>query len=212
MATQLKRRTLLVPLAHAGAASVPAKKEEYRRHALLREGDPVQGKSLFFDERKTGCSRCHTVDGAGGRAGPDLFAVGDKFGRHEIIAAVLEPSASIAVGYSTTTIETRSGQIYTGIIKQVTDLSIELIGADGRSERLAAADILARQTSEVSLMPEGLEAGLTLEEFTALIEYLVSLKQPQSAAMVEHGMPSVIAQLARPMVLEPFIDADFIFE
>jgi putative heme-binding domain-containing protein len=141
-----------------------------------------------------------------------LFAVGDKFGRHEIIAAVLEPSASIAVGYSTTTIETRSGQIYTGIIKQVTDLSIELIGADGRSERLAAADILARQTSEVSLMPEGLEAGLTLEEFTALIEYLVSLKQPQSAAMVEHGMPSVIAQLARPMVLQPFIDADLSFE
>jgi len=39
------------------------------------------------------------VDGSSSKAGPDLFAVGDKFPRRDLIRAVLEPSAEIAVGY-----------------------------------------------------------------------------------------------------------------
>ena len=67
--------------------------------------------------------------GARVKAGPDLFAVGDKLGRREIIEAVLSPSATIAVGYSTTTITTRSGEEYAGVIKDVTDMAVVLMGA-----------------------------------------------------------------------------------
>jgi putative heme-binding domain-containing protein len=195
--------------AHAIAAP---NKDEYRRNAMVREGDAARGKALFFEERRTACSRCHSVDGSGGRAGPDLFAVGDKFGRREIIEAVLAPSATIAVGYSTTTVATKSGEEYSGIIKQATDAFVELRGADAKPVRIATAEIRSQRTSDVSLMPEGLEAALTLPEFTDLIEYLVSLKQPESAAMVEHGMPAEIRQLARPVELQPFIAEDLKFE
>src|SRR5882672_7734081 len=112
---------LIAALPAIRAASTPPSKEEYRRHAMLREGDAARGQAIFFDEQRTGCSRCHSIDGKGGKVGPDLFAVGDKFGRREILEAVLAPSATIAVGYSTTTIGTKSGEEYTGIIKQVTD-------------------------------------------------------------------------------------------
>src|SRR5437773_3385970 len=86
----------------APAAFTPPNKEEYRRFALLREGDAARGKELFADERRAACAKCHSVDGTGSKAGPDLFAVGDKFPRRELIAAVLEPSEAIAVGYGTT--------------------------------------------------------------------------------------------------------------
>src|SRR5437879_3918190 len=111
--TKRKRRTysatsgavcLLIiasPCAARGALT-PPNKEEYRRFALLREGDAARGKELFADEHKAACAKCHSVDGKGGKAGPDLFAVGDKFPRRELIDAVLEPSAAIAVGYGTT--------------------------------------------------------------------------------------------------------------
>src|SRR2546427_12362293 len=115
---------------------------------MIREGDAARGQALFFDERRTGCSRCHSVDGKGGKAGPDLFAVGDKFGRGGIIEAVLAPSATIAVGYSTTTVETKSGEEYTGLIKQVTDAGIEVMGADARPVRVATPDIQWQHTSE----------------------------------------------------------------
>ncbi len=179
---------------------------------MTQEGAPARGKALFFDTRRTACSNCHSVDGQGGKAGPDLFAVGDKFGRREIVESVLSPSATIAVGYSTTTLETKSGQEHMGIIKQATDGWIELIGADGRLVRVATADIQAQHTSEVSLMPEGLETALAPAEFTDLIEYLVSLKQPESATMVEQGMPSVIQQLGKPVALQPLIAEELRFE
>ena len=60
----------------------------------------------------------------------------------------------------------------------------------------------------VHSMPEGLQAGLTLQEFTDLIEYLVTLKQPASARMIEHGMPSVIQPLARPVAVGRHDDAE----
>jgi putative heme-binding domain-containing protein len=185
---------------------------EYRRHALLREGDAAKGRSIFFEWQSASCAQCHTTDGRSGKAGPDLFAVGDKFGRREIIESVLAPSASIAVGYSATSIETTTGEEYVGVIKQATDDWIELRGVAAQPVRIAASDIQHQRTSEVSLMPEGLHAALTMQEFTDLIEFLVSLKQPESATLVEHGMPGVIEPLAKPVALRPIIPEGLKFE
>jgi len=186
--------------------------EEYRRFALLHEGTPSSGRQLFNDERKTACSKCHTVDGTAGRAGPDLFAIGDKFGRREIIDSILSPSQTIAEGYAATTVETRDGDVYTGIIKRATDSWIELMGGDALPVRIEAREIVRRSNSEISLMPDGLVSGLSLQEFTDLIEYLVSLKQPQSASLVENGMPEKIRSIANPIRLEPFPDDAFKFD
>ncbi len=203
---------ILAAIPVLGGALIPTNLEVYRHQAMVRQGDPARGMKIFGDEQRTGCSRCHTVDGKGGKAGPDLFAVGDKFGRREIVESVLAPSATIAVGYSTTTLETKSGEDYTGIIRQATDAWIELMGADAKLVRVATADIQYRRTSEVSLMPEGLQGGLTPEDFADLIEYLVSLKQPESAAMVEHGMPAVIPQLDRPVAFRSMFAEELKFE
>jgi putative heme-binding domain-containing protein len=185
---------------------------EYLNFALRREGDGERGRALFADEQRLACSKCHTVDGSAAKAGPDLFAIGDKFGRREIIDAVLTPSATIAVGYSTTIIQTRSGEEISGIIKQATAEWIELMSADARRVRIPTVQIMEWRTSEISLMPEGLQNSLTVQEFADLIEYLVSLKQPESAATLAHGMPSQIPALAHGIELEPFIKDDLAFE
>jgi putative heme-binding domain-containing protein len=185
--------------------------EEYRRFALVHEGDLQHGK-LIFAEQRIACSKCHSVDGSASKAGPDLFAAGDKFGRGDIIDAVLKPSASIAVGYNTTSVETKSSDEVSGIIKQATTDWMELMGADGKLVRIATAEIARQFTSEVSLMPEGLQAGLSLQEFTDLIEYLVSLKQPESSVMLAHGMPGEIAELAHPVTFQPFPNRELHFE
>ena len=41
--------------------------------------------------------------------------------------------------------------------------------------------------------------------FADLIEYLVSLKQPDHALTSHHGMPDVIPSLARLVALRPFL-------
>jgi len=152
------------------------------------------------------------VDGLGGKAGPDLFAIGDKYGRREIIDSVLTPSAVIAEGYATTIVETKSGEAYQGVIKQATGSEIELLGGDAKPIRILTSDIQEQRTSEISLMPEGLDTGLTPEEFTDLIEYLVSLKQPENLERVHHGMPSTIAPISPAIRLRPFHNDELKFE
>lgn len=175
---------------------------------MTREGEPARGRALFADEQRLGCVKCHTLDGHGGNAGPDLFSAGDMFSRSELIDAVLLPSAKIAVGYSTTIVEDQSGEEYEGVLKQVTDEWIELMGGDGRRTRIATATIRTQRGSDRSLMPEGFEAGLSFQEFDDLIEYLVSLKQPAHTLTHDRGMPESIPSLARPVVLRPFLASD----
>ncbi len=83
---------------------------------------------------------------------------------------------------------------------------------DATRVRIDHAAIESRQFSEISLMPEGLHESLTEEEFADLIEYLVNLKQPANASMVQHGMPAVIGALSPPVALQPFHEAKLDFQ
>ncbi len=184
-------------------ASVP-NLDAFRRHASTREGDVARGAKLFADETRLACAKCHSVDGTASKAGPDLFAVGDKFGRRDLVEAVLLPSASIAPGYGTVVVETTAGVQYQGVLKQATVAGIQLMGGDGKLVSITNSDIRSQQGSTVSLMPDGLQAGMSLQEFTDLTEYLTTLKQPESALAGNRGMPRVIPILKQPVTVRPF--------
>ena len=83
----------------ASCAQAPARSpslDAFRKFALTHEGDVARGARLFADEQRLACSKCHSLDGRASKAGPDLFAVGDKFGRRDLVEAVLVPSATTA--------------------------------------------------------------------------------------------------------------------
>src|SRR5437764_6135723 len=108
----------------------------YENFAMTHQGDAAHGKSLYLDEGKLACAKCHTIDGKGGKAGPDLFAIGDKFGRKDLCQAILSPSATIAVGYSTTIVQIKSGDVIEGIVKESDDRGVGLMGADAKLIRI----------------------------------------------------------------------------
>ena len=197
--------------AQASSADPARQLREYRDFAMGHDGNAARGQELFNDEQRTACVKCHSVDGSSSKAGPDLFALGDKFPRRELIRAVLEPSAEIAVGYGTTTVETKSDEEFQGIIKETTADFVDLIGADGKHVRIATQDIKVQRGSTVSLMPEGFQAGISREEFTDLIEYLVTRKQPESALTSNRGMPADISELTRPIAVRPFFSEQLRF-
>jgi len=159
-----------------GQSASPA---DYAAFALKTPGNPQRGRDLFLNSPKALCATCHTLDGSAAKVGPDLSAAGVKFPRAELVRAVLEPSSSIAIGFGATVIATRSGEEHTGVVRQATDSTTELVVADGTRLRIPAADILSQRTSPLSLMPEGLQAGLTLPEFADLIAFLASLQPAQ---------------------------------
>ena len=198
--TQVTARSAAPPLALTRAA--------YADFAMQHEGNALRGKELFANESRSVCSVCHSVDGTSAKAGPDLSCVGDKFPRRELIRATMEPSASIAVGYGTTIVETKAGEQVQGVIKQSTNAWLELQGANGQAIRVPTSDIKEQRTSEVSLMPEGLEAALTHQEFADLIAYLETLRQPVNAFASTQGMPAQIPVAAHAVDLQPLFSAD----
>jgi putative heme-binding domain-containing protein len=184
---------------------------EYRDFAMGHDGNAAHGRELFNNEERPACVKCHSVDGSASKAGPDLSAIGDKFPRWELIRSVLEPSATIAVGYGTTIVELKSGDEVQGVLKESTADAIELTGADGKRVRIATRDITAQRGSTVSLMPEGLQAGLSQQDFTDIIEYLFTLKQPENLLTSNRGMPANIPKLAQQVTLQPFLSEDLRF-
>ncbi len=182
--------------------------DEYRRHALTRAGDVVRGATLFADDQRLACAKCHSIDGSAGKAGPDLAAAGDAFGRRDLVESILEPSVRIAPGYGTVLVETRDGRTFQGVLKQADASGLRLMGGDGLLVTIGKDEVLTQDGGNVSLMPEGLHAGLTLQEFTDLIEYLTSLKQPDSALAGHQGMPREIPELVRPVKVRPFFSQE----
>jgi putative heme-binding domain-containing protein len=189
----------------------PLSLRDYRDFANGHDGDPARGREIFFSEQKGACAKCHSVDGSSSKAGPDLFTAGDKFPRRDLITAILEPSASIAVGYGSTIIETKTGDEIVGIIKQSTDRELELKTGDGQSVHVAVTDIKSQRGSNISLMPEGFQTGLSREEFADLIEFLTTLKQPENTLTSNRGMPTEILPLANPVPVRPFLREDLTF-
>lgn len=183
----------------------------YRDVAMGREGNAKRGKEIFNDETRAACAKCHSTDGSSSKAGPDLYAVGDKFPRRDLILAILEPSAAIAIGYGATTVELNDGTELTGIIKQSPDENLDLAIADGKKIRVPTKSIKSQRGNTLSLMPDGLQQTLSREEFSDLIEYLTTLKQPESAVTANAGMPSAIPELAKPVELRPFFNEDLRF-
>jgi hypothetical protein len=62
------------------------------------------------------------------------------------------------------------------LIKAESADSVTLLTAQAKLETVMKSRISARHSSELSLMPDGLHLGLSLEEFADLIAYLESLK------------------------------------
>lgn len=195
-------------LISTGHSETPA---NYVDYSMAHDGDAARGKVLFQNER-VACAKCHTVDGSGGHAGPDLAHIGDKFGRRELIRAVLEPSAEIAVGYETTLIETKDGEEYQGVIKQVGNDWVALMNADGKLTRFENRNIKQRSTGKLSLMPEGLQASLSPEQFADLIAYLETLRKPRDTTDAQRGMPAMIPQASKAANFQSFFTSNVVFK
>jgi putative membrane-bound dehydrogenase-like protein len=158
------------------AVAAPPTAQEYETFALRGAGDPLRGERLFFDENGLACSKCHSAGGKGKTVGPDLTSAGTQFSRAALVENVLYPSKAVREGYAQTIVETRDGETVSGLVQSETADTLSLIDTGGLVHKLGKETISRRSVSSFSLMPEGLQAGLTLEQFSDLIAYLESLK------------------------------------
>jgi putative heme-binding domain-containing protein len=167
----------------------------YARYALATRGDARRGRAVFAGPEGAGCIRCHRVGAEGGDVGPDLSDIGGKFGREHLIESVLEPSRQIVEGYRPTVVATADGRVLTGMVRGETVEELTLLDAEARPRVLRKSDIEERAFADVSIMPEGLTAHLSREQFADLIAYLEGLRPS--------GRPTPGSGVTGPLELPP---------
>ncbi|MFM9017330.1 MAG: hypothetical protein ACKOLZ_07475, partial [Verrucomicrobiota bacterium] len=141
--------------------------------ALKGRGDVKLGQKLFTQQ---GCIACHSVDPAAEQKGPYLGAAGAKFARDYLVDSVLEPGKVVAQGFQTVVFTMKDGAVHNGFVTGEADGRVTLRNIAGQVTLLKRADVKDEKHLPQSMMPAGLAAGLTVEEFTSLVEYLVSLR------------------------------------
>ncbi len=140
--------------------------------AALRIGDVGEGRKLFYG--KATCSMCHSVIDQGGKFGPDLTNIGEIRSQHDILEAILYPSASFAREYETSKVVTKT-TTYSGIIKQQLGETMMMETGPGSSVRISRRDITSIELETVSMMPPGLNKQLSEQEMSDLMAYLSTL-------------------------------------
>jgi putative heme-binding domain-containing protein len=154
--------------------STSAEHEKLTQAALTKAGNVERGRKVFLDVEKSQCLKCHRLNEAGERIGPELTGIGNRFSRIHLIESVLEPSRTIASSYRTWAVALADGRVFTGVLIGETETTITLADNQGRKTTLARADIAAQKAGAMSTMPDGLEKKLTVEEFTDLMAFLAA--------------------------------------
>jgi putative membrane-bound dehydrogenase-like protein len=148
--------------------------------ASLKKGNVGDGRKLFFG--KAICSTCHSIANEGNKFAPDLTNIGEIRSQHDILEAILFPSASFAREYETSRIVTKTNT-YNGIIKEQYPEAIVIETGPGASVRIQRTEINSIEPGTLSLMPPGLDKQLTPQELSDLVAYLVSLPDGASGTI-----------------------------
>ena len=163
----------------AGLNAIPTNRpspDAYFDFATKSNGDAERGEKIFKDRNGVACINCHRVRGEGADIGPDLSGVGAQFDRRALAENVLYPSRAVREGYNVIDIELTDGDTVSGMIRAETSDALSLQTAAGAPQSIPKSKIKSRKSTPVSLMPEGLESGLSLDEFADLISFLQSLR------------------------------------
>ena len=173
-----QRRRLLresSPAIMARAAKFIGDEEYSNRKAVVEDwlnklpamGEVARGRPVF--ERL--CAQCHALSGIGHHVGPDLAATAHR-SVEDLLSNILDPNMAIHPAYVSYTAETASGEIETGILESESADAVVMLQALGKKTVLPRKQIKRLESSGLSLMPEGLEAGLSPADLRDLIAFL----------------------------------------
>jgi len=139
-----------------------------------------RGRQVF---EAASCHTCHEPAQTGGRIGPDLAGVSERFDPHALLTALLAPSEQINEEYKSWQITIETDDIFEdnllfGLIVEESESFLRIVtdplnDAEGRV--IAREKITDLRASPLSTMPTGLLSSFTREEILDLLAYLQSL-------------------------------------
>jgi putative heme-binding domain-containing protein len=155
--------------------ALPAGDKLARFRPALSGGDPVVGRELFRNHVSAQCVRCHEAGGDGHQAGPVLAGLASRSTSEYILESLIDPSARIAPGFETVSLELKNGDTLDGTLLKDSGSELRLRLTTGEIRDISAPSVAKRSASTVSAMPPMGDVLKPLE-LRDIVAYLMSLK------------------------------------
>ena len=134
--------------------------------ALSLTGNRAKGKQIFSER----CASCHRLGNEGYALGPDLVTVKNA-GKEKLLLSIIDPNREVLPNFTSYLVESKWGDSYIGLLTE-SGSEVLVREAFGKETRIPRTKINRIVSQSQSLMPEGLEAGLTPEGMADLLEFL----------------------------------------
>ncbi len=148
------------------SANRKAVADEYQP-ALTMASAKNRGAAVF---EKT-CSKCHKIDGKGHSVGPDISDTRNR-SRDALLYDILDPNRRVDPQFNEYIVVTTDGRTFNGLLVSDTEQQIVLRQPEGKEQTIVRADIEELQATSKSLMPEGVEKDVTVQQMADLLEFL----------------------------------------
>ncbi|MFO1460362.1 MAG: PVC-type heme-binding CxxCH protein [Verrucomicrobiota bacterium] len=118
------------------------------------------------------CASCHVLGQDGNRIGPELTG-SNANGIRYFLENIIDPDAVIGADFELLTVETKSGDLVSGLLIQETGSALTL-RTPTEQRVIGKEDVARRERSDRSLMPSGLLDSLNPREQIELLKFLTA--------------------------------------
>ena len=154
------------------AAQTPDRAARMQTLTAASGGNKALGKPIF----EKVCANCHKFGAEGKEIGPELSAIAATRKRPEILESMFFPSKIIADQYKPDLIQTKDGDIVSGLVIKENARAVTLVTSDHPEKPIEVlkSQIQARKKSSVSAMPEGLLDTYSNDQVLGLVAFLLA--------------------------------------
>lgn len=152
------------------AAATPQERQQVLaryQQALQLSADPLRGREVFAKN----CATCHRIGSLGVDVAPDIADSRTKTPA-QLLTDILQPNQAIDGNYIAFALQTVDGRTFSGILTGETASGVTLKIPEGQSLTLQRDEIDILRSTGVSLMPEGLEQNVSIQQMADLISFI----------------------------------------
>ena len=147
---------------------------EAYRSALKLPADEKRGRAVFDNL----CAVCHLPPNGQPMNGPDLRSITDRT-KDGLFSSILDPNQTVDASYAGYSVTLADGSALYGRVLSETSNNLILRLLDGSDRQLLRREIKTLRNSGLSLMPEGLEAGMNHQELADLIRFVQTFERDE---------------------------------
>ena len=145
------------------------------RPSIQLSGDRKHGGEIFARN----CLSCHAMQGEGARVGPDLSGIATH-SRETLLVDILDPSRQVLPDFVSYTLVTADGEVMIGLVIAESLASVTIRRPNEPDATAQRSQIKEFKAEGKSLMPEGLEQGMSVQDMADLLSFL---RQPDVALL-----------------------------